>query len=105
MVGWECDVVFGRFVRIPIDEHDLDRAFSDFVLNCHTFGPLLGSWLLRDHLAAMDSGLDSLSRADGPWRHRIVFRDGNFWLHDDRSQHRICPTGPCSTLGWDGSTT
>lgn len=98
-------MVLGRFVRIPINGHDMDGAFSGFILDFHAFDPILGSQLLRDRLAAMDSALDSPGRVVGPWRHRIFSRDGYVWLHDDRSQHFFCSPGPDSKLGWNRTTT
>ena len=97
VVGWKRDVVFHCILRIPIDGHDMDRAFSDFVVDGNAFDSVLGGKLLRVDLATLDKNLDSLNSLDGSWRYRIVSRDGYVWLDDDRGKHRLCSPQPYST--------
>ena len=54
VVGRKRDVVFHCILRIPIDGHNLDWAFSNSLFDGHAFDPVLGGQLLRPDLATLD---------------------------------------------------
>jgi len=76
----------------------MDRPPADAFIDGNALDPLLGSDVLRGHLVALDEAMDHGYRADGTWRHRIVFRDGYFRGNDDRSQFGLCFAGTMPAL-------